>query len=547
MKKLFYSIVLVFLSVQVFAQDISIIPRPNKIVINKGEFAMSSAKAVRYSEGLAFEAGHLQMVLKEKTGLDIPLQAGKAGKQGISLSIDGSLTKKLGREGYILNATNSGVEISAATATGVFYGIQSLLQGVQKGPNGFVLPSMIIEDKPRFSWRAFMLDEARHFKGKEEVKLLLDEMARLRMNTFHWHLTDDQGWRIEIMKYPLLTKIGSTRKSTQVGEKKWASNKQSGEPHSGFYTQDEIKEIVAYAAERHINVVPEIEMPGHATAAVASYPWLGVSNKKIEVPASLGRSTHIYDVTSPKVNEFIRDVLQEVFALFPSKIIHIGGDEVAYDAWMESAHVNDYMKKNGIKTYADLQVNFTNNISKYIEQNGRQMMGWNEIMGINIHHDFEEKKDDENAQTALAKDVVVQFWKGDVKLITDAAMAGYRLVNSHSSHTYLDYPYTNISLQKAYSFDPIPADLKPEYHKQIIGTGCQMWSEWIPTRGEMHYQVFPRIAAFAETGWTNPESKNYQHFRTSLLPLLKDWEARGIYFAPLKDADPEENKTAKSE
>ncbi|PRY02911.1 hexosaminidase [Pontibacter ummariensis] len=543
MKKLLYLILLVCLAAfEAGAQELNIIPRPNEIELAKGQFELGSAKAIQYTSEAEKEAAFLQAALQERYNMNLLTNSGKGKKNTISLELDKKLSKDLGGEGYRLTATPTQVAIQAATTAGIYYGVQSLLQAIYTSGENHVLPAVVIEDKPRFSWRAFMLDEARHFKGKEEVKLLLDEMARLKMNTFHWHLVDDQGWRIEIKKYPKLTEVGSVRKSTQVGERKWNSNKQSGEPHSGFYTQKDIKEIVAYAAERHINVVPEIEMPGHSSAAIAAYPWLGTNNQKIEVPVKFGRFYDIYDVTSPKVQKFFHDVLQEVFTLFPSRVIHVGGDEVGYEAWEKSQQVNAYMKEHGIKTYADLQVHFTNNISRYIEQNGRRMMGWNEIMGINIHPDFEEKKADANAETQLAKNVVVHFWKGDVKLITQAASKGYQLVNSLHSMSYLDYDFGAIPLQKAYSFDPVPQELKEEYHQNIIGTGSQMWSEWIPTRGEMHYQVFPRLAAYAEVGWTQPHNKSYKQFRQALLPLLKVWEGRGIHFAPLSDVERAENQ-----
>lgn len=545
MKKIFSLITIclaVMVTLQAGAQEINIIPRPNKMQPGKGRFDLNNTKVIYYTAAAQSEADFLQKALKERYGLELTQKTGKAKKNAINLELDNNLPAGLGTEGYTLTVTPTSVSIKAAAAANIYYGIQSLLQTVSTTDKGHAVAAVTIQDKPRFAWRAFMLDEARHFKGKEEVKLLLDEMARLKMNTFHWHLVDDQGWRIEIKKYPLLTEVGAVRKSTQVGEQKWNSNKQSGEPHSGFYTQEEIKEIVAYAAERHINVVPEIEMPGHASAAIAAYPWLGTDNQQIEVPVKFGRFYDIYDVTSPKVQEFLHDVLQEVFALFPSQVIHIGGDEVGYEAWEKSEKVNAYMKAHGIKTYADLQVHFTNNISRYIEQNGRRMMGWNEIMGVNIHPDFEEKKGDANAETELAKNVVVHFWKGDVKLITQAASKGYQLVNSLHSMTYLDYDYSSIPLQKAYSFDPIPQELAKEYHQNIIGTGCQMWGEWTPTRGEMEYQTFPRLAAYAEVGWTNTENKGYEQFRKALLPLLKVWEDKGIYFAPLSDAEAAKNQ-----
>ncbi|QNE42043.1 beta-N-acetylhexosaminidase (plasmid) [Hymenobacter sp. NBH84] len=519
------------------AQEINIIPRPNRLVAGKGQFDLGSAPAIYYAAAAEREAGFLQRALQERYTLRPTTTAGKARKGSISLEVSPKQAGALGSEGYRLSVTPQQVTVQAATAAGVHYGVQSLLQAVDSSGKSPFVPAVAIEDQPRFAWRAFMLDEARHFKGKQEVKRMLDEMARLKMNTFHWHLVDDQGWRIEIKKYPKLTEVGATRRSTQVGPAKWKSTKQSGEPHGGFYTQQDVRELVAYAAERHITIVPEIEMPGHASAAFAAYPWLGTRNEQVEVPVLFGRSFDVYNVVSPKVQEFLRDVLLEVFALFPSKVIHIGGDEVDYGPWEKSPQVNAYMKEHGIKTYADLQVQFTNGISQFIEQHGRRMMGWNEIMGINIHPDFEEKKADANAETELAKNVVVHFWKGDVKLITQAASKGYQVVNSINGMTYLDYDYSSIPLQKAYGFDPVPQGLAKEYHANIIGTGCQMWSEWVPTRGEMHYQVFPRIAAYAEVSWTNPARKDYDQFRKALLPLLKVWESKGIYFAPLADAE----------
>lgn len=375
-----------------------------------------------------------------------------------------------------------------------------------------------------------MLDEARYFKGKEQVKLLLNEMAYLKMNIFHWHLVDDQGWRIEIKKYPKLTEIGSKRKSTQIGPLQWESPIQSAESHEGFYTQDEIKEIVAYAKVRNITIVPEIEMPGHSTAAIASYSWLGTSKKEIEVPIKFGVGKDVYDVTNPRVTQFLRDVLDEVMELFPSKVIHIGGDEVKYNHWKNSSSVKQYMSKKNLKTPADLQVYFTNSISKYLQSKGRRMMGWNEIMGHNLH-EYQDKSDTKTSQK-LAKESIVHFWKGDVELATTAAKNGYEIVNSLHSSTYLDYRYKNLPLSKSYAFNPIPKDLSNEYHDKVIGLGCQMWGEWIPTDGEMHYKVFPRIAAYAEVGWTNLEKKDFSDFKINLKNLQKRWSAKDIYFAP---------------
>lgn len=374
-----------------------------------------------------------------------------------------------------------------------------------------------------------MLDEARHFKGMDQVKMLLDEMALLKMNVFHWHLVDDQGWRIEIKKYPKLTEIGSKRKSTQIGPLEWESPIQSAEPHEGFYTQEQIKEVIKYAKERHITVVPEIEMPGHSTAAIVSYSWLGTSTEEIEVPIKFGVGKDVYDVTNPKVTQFLTDVLDEVMTLFPSEVIHIGGDEVKYNHWKNSASVREYMFQKNLKTPADLQVYFTNNMSNYLKNKGRRMMGWNEIMGHNLH--FYQDKEDTKTTQKLAKETIVHFWKGDDELLTTAASNGYEIVNSLHSYTYLDYTYKVLPLSKAYSFDPIPETLDPKYHDKIIGLGAQMWGEWIPTKGEMHFKVFPRIAAYAEIGWTNKENKDFNSFKSALKHLQKSWAKKGIYFA----------------
>jgi len=297
-------------------------------------------------------------------------------------------------EAYELNITPKKIIVQANSPSGYFYGVlsiqQLMVEDSSTSKTKWLLPTVSIKDAPMFGWRAFMLDEARYFQGEKFVKKILDQMALLKMNVFHWHLTDDAGWRMEIKKYPKLTEIGSHRIDSEI--ETWKSGKLQGKPHGGFYTQEQIKSIVAYATARHITVVPEFEMPGHASAAIASYTWLGTAGKDIDVPVTFGRHYDNYDVTKPEVVQFVKDVLTEMFEFFPSKIIHIGGDEVGYKVWEESKHVQKYMKDNDLSTPADLQIAFTNEISKFIEKNGRRMMGWNEIMGINIHQGFEEKK-----------------------------------------------------------------------------------------------------------------------------------------------------------
>lgn len=523
------------------SQEIHITPRPQKLIIKSGAFKINNKTQIVFNDSSKKIVKDLQNYFSKEFNITTKLTEYQNLKNNfLAFQIDESFTD----EAYELTISDNNIIICANSKKGWFYGLQTLKQicsfnaYYSKYEKYIEVKNLKIEDKPSFKWRAFMLDEARYFKGMEQVKMLLDEMAYLKMNVFHWHLVDDQGWRIEIKKYPKLTEIGSKRKSTQIGPLQWESPIQSAEPHEGFYTQEQIKEIINYAADRHITIVPEIEMPGHSTAAIASYSWLGTSKKEIEVPIKFGVGKDVYDVTNPRVYQFLTDVLDEVMALFPSKVIHIGGDEVKYNHWKASASVLKYMNEKKLKTPADLQVYFTNSISKYLQSKGRRMMGWNEIMGHNLHH-YQDKKDTETSQK-LAKETIIHFWKGDVNLATTAASNGYEIVNSLHSYTYLDYKYKNLPLSKAYSFNPIPKDLDKKYHNKIIGLGCQMWGEWIPTNGNMHYQTFPRIAAYAEIGWTNIDRKDFKYFKYSLKNLQKRWTHKEIYFA--SDEFVEKNK-----
>lgn len=532
---LFFSFILSLNSQAIFSQKTLITPQPQKMVLGSNSIIINSETQIVFNNDSKDIVKSLQKYFKENFKIGVKTTDYQSLKKNY---IDFQKDETLTNEAYKLVVSDNKIIIYAKSKTGWFYGLQTLKQlcsfnsHYSKYQRTIKLKDIKIEDAPRFKWRSFMLDEARYFKGMKQVKLLLDEMAFLKMNVFHWHLVDDQGWRIEIKKYPKLTEIGSKRKSTQVGPLQWESPIQSGEPHEGFYTQEQIKEVIAYAKERHITIVPEIEMPGHSTAAIAAYSWLGTSKKEIEVPIKFGVGKDVYDVTNPRTYKFLTDVLDEVMSLFPSKVIHIGGDEVKYNHWKSSFSVQEYMKKNNLATPADLQVYFTNSISKYLQNKGRRMMGWNEIMGHNLH--FYQNKEDTKTTQKLAKESIIHFWKGDVKLATTAASNGYEIVNSLHNFTYLDYRYKNLPLSKAYSFDPIPKDLDKKYHSKVIGIGCQMWGEWIPTVGEMHYKVFPRIAAYAEIGWTQKENKSFNTFKSSLTNIQKRWATKGIYFAPNK-------------
>lgn len=523
-----FAIVIIITTAVHSQNEISIVPQPSRVEEGNGFYSLSGDVKIITDGSVENEASYLASVLEKGFGKKPEVESEGSG---IVLKLDPGLKKALGEEGYMVSIEEEGVTIEAANNPGIFYGIQTLRQLLPpsfeftKQEDSINIPSVKITDKPRFPWRAFMLDESRHFKGSEEVKKLLDQMAQLKMNTFHWHLTDDQGWRIEIKKYPLLTEIGSKRKDTQKSRN---STNFTGEPHGGYYTQEEIKEIIEYAKKLHIEIVPEIEMPGHAMAAIAAYPWLGSLGTTKEVAVTFGKMDDSFNVSDPKVVQFLKDVLDEVIALFPSKVIHIGGDEVNYEPWENSEAVKAFMGKEGLKSPVDLQIYFTNQISNYIDNAGKRMMGWNEILGDDIHEEHGENAG--KVEQKLAESAIVHFWKGDLELINQAVEEGYEVVNSNHWDTYLDYTYERIPLSKSYAFNPIPEGLDEKYHSKILGSGAQMWSEYIPTVEKMERQIFPRLAAYAEVGWTSLSEKDFERFKKSLKILKERWTHSGINF-----------------
>lgn len=495
-----------FFSFPLKAEDsVRLIPQPAEIRMRFGTLTLPGSVGISYSPVLNTEATLLSKYLQESK-FATKLYSGKSGAM-IQLQLSQTILPAH-KEGYILQVSDRNIQIKSSSSAGIFYGIQTLRQLIGKYPDRR-LPQLTITDYPNFSWRAFMLDEARYFKGKEVVCRLLDQMAYLKMNTFHWHLTDDQGWRIEIKKYPKLTEIGSYRDSSEINH--FESDVFDGKPHSGYYTQKEIKEIIEYARERHINIVPEIEMPGHASAAIASYPWLGTNNAPIKVPGKFGVHYNVYNVADPKVLDALKDILTEVIELFPSPVIHIGGDEVKYNQWKESPAVQAYMQKHALQTPAELQVHFTNGISNWLSSKGKRMMGWNEITGSKLH-EYQSSTDTAIQNEKLAKNAIVHCWKGDYSLIKEAIENGYDIVNAYHEYTYLDYDYKKIPLEKAYHFNPVPEGLTSEQQAHVLGISCQMWGEFIPTVESMDKLLFPRIAAYAETGWSMEKNKDFQQF-----------------------------------
>ena len=496
----------------------SVIPYPNKLIKLEGFFEFKTNLTVT-------------MPVRFKSELDLMKEI-FADEYHVKIieSQNGKLVFKenetLPQEAYILSVNSNQIIVEASTTTGCFYAVQTIRQLMSLSGNGsYSIANCSITDQPAFSWRAYLLDEARYFKGKDVVKEILDEMAMLKMNVMQWHLTDDAGWRVEIKKYPLLTETGAWRDSTQSVN--WQGKIYDSNPHGGYYSQNEIRELVEYASKRHITIVPEIEMPGHMSAAIAAYPWLGASGKAIRVPVDFGVRYDVLNIAEPKVYTFLYDVLKEIMDLFPGKVIHIGGDEVRNDQWKTNAAINDIMKKEGFKNYSDMHVYFVNRISKYIENNGRRMMGWNDILGKNVH----EWSNEANTTQSLAKNTIIHFWKGDPALLEDALAQGYEIVNSYHEFTYLDYNYKSIPLEKAYQFDPAPKEISAEKKRNILGSGCQMWGEWIPSVADLHRQTFPRIAAYAEDGWTKTENKDYARFKNSLINLKYRWDKKGIFYS----------------
>ncbi len=512
------------------ASDV-IIPIPNNIAVGTKSISLSNGVKINTTN-----ADELAQYLTSKLEVE---EVATDGVVAINITVDSSAT--IEEQGYKLIVNERGVDILASDEAGAFYGAQTLLQIITEVEGEKVVLFQSIDDAPRFKWRSYMLDEARHFYGMDYIYRTLDNMADMKLNVLHWHLTDDAGWRIEIKQYPLLTQIGSKRKDTESGT--WGSGKTAGKPHEGFYTQEQIRDVVAYAKARHIKIVPEIEMPGHASASVAAYPWLATKNQKIEVPTTFGKHYFIYDVINPDVITFLENVIVEVIDLFDADVVHIGGDEVRFNQWEEDAEMQAHKKKMGYDSYMDIQIEFTNIMSHFIENQGCSMMGWNEILGTNHHVEDEIIYSDISGD--VAKSAIVQFWKGDVKSISEAAASGYKLVNSFHRYTYLDYSYSIVPLSKAYSFEPIPEDLDEQYHDNIIGIGCQMWTEWRPTAADAEWMTYPRIAAYAEVGWSQPQVKDYDGFLTRLGPVMESWKANGFNVCPLEEADIEEYIPAK--
>jgi hexosaminidase len=528
-KRLFFiglSVSVASFSNKVLSNEIlHILPYPQEIKYHGEWFTLHSELDIRADEKLENEKTFLVPYVQSWNTV---IETQREGEIVIHVYLDDTIHES--EEAYRLIIRDSEIKIIGTTERGCFYGIQTLIQLVDTDAGKVRLPQLEILDYPNYCWRSYMLDEARYFFGKEFVFKLLDELAALKVNKFHWHLTDDAGWRIEIKKYPLLVEKGSLRDSSKIEDKvngiRFGTQLYDGIPHGGFYTQKEIKEIIRYAQTLKIDIIPEIEMPGHSSAAIVAYPWLGVKGELERVPTKFGKHQDSYNIADPKVIGFLHDVLDEVCELFPYEVIHIGGDEVLFGAWNESKEIQDYLKEHNLKSAADAQIKFTNDISKYLESKGKRMMGWNEIMGYNVH-DF-NGVEDYQIQTSLSKNAIIHFWQGSKEMVTLAAQNGHDVVYSGAGDTYLDYYYKNVSLNKVYHMQPIPNGLDGKYIENILGVGVQMWTEWAPTYKDVEYKTFPRVAAFAESTWSG--KYDYKGFLVRLKKYSKRWIKKGLQF-----------------
>lgn len=534
------------LSVSPARAQYDVLPLPQSIEIQKGEpFTLwGGLVQIVAPENLQGEAEFLQAYLKDITSETLPIaQKREKGMSYIELSVSPKVTAP---EGYVLTINKKGITIAGGSAAGVFYGVQTLRKTVVNArqlqhvteltnqpsassatPPFTLLYPVVITDAPRFSWRGMHLDCSRHFWSVDFVKKFIDLLALHNMNVFHWHLTDDQGWRIEIKKWPRLTTVGSQRSGTIIGTN---SDLDDGIPYGGYYTQAEAREVVAYAAARHITIVPEIDMPGHMLAALAAYPELGCTGGPYQVGHYWGVYKDVLCVGNPRVYEFVQDVLTEVMDIFPSKVIHIGGDETPSEKWQHCKKCDEiYIKKtlegrvsgqvegdsDGPRTMPEypyeemvrsvLQPYFTNKVFNILASKGRRALGWDEILD------------------GAPQDAMIMSWRGTAPG-AKAAEAGHDVVMAPTTHCYFDYQQVEdtqfepsrcggfIPIERVYSLDPAPDSLSVEARRHILGTQANLWAEYMTNEQMVEYQALPRMSALAEVQWTQPEHKDYKAF-----------------------------------
>jgi hexosaminidase len=520
---------------------LSVIPRPVHMTHRAGAFSLTQSTVIVTDRATRQIGYQLADWLYPATGYRLSTIGSAGGATRlIEIRLDSTLAR-LGDEGYRLTVTPTRITIRAFRPAGAFYGVETLrelfppdiFRAAPVAGVAWTVPAAEIEDWPRFAWRGAHLDVSRSFMPKEFVKKYIDLLALHKLNRFHWHLTDDQGWRIEIKKYPLLTQVGAWRSQSLVGVQhgyadtsQWVYDKI---PHGGFYTQDDVREIVAYAQARFVTVVPEIEMPGHAQAAIAAYPWLGNTGQQLQVLTHWGVDQNILNPSDSAIH-FMQDVLTEVLALFPSHWIHTGGDEAPKQQWQASPVAQDRIKQLGLHNENELQSWLTAQMSQWLAARGRALIGWDEIL--------------EGGTEGLAPNAVVMSWRGIDGGIA-AARAGHDVVMTPTSNTYFDYYQSQdneheplaigglLPLDTVYAYEPIPAVLDSIQAKHVLGTQGQIWTEYQRTPKNVEYMVFPRLIALAEVAWTPKEEKGIADFKSRLARHLARLSALDVKYRPL--------------
>lgn len=504
-----------------------IIPVPEKYQVEEGYFNLTDRILLSHKDDneINVTAGYLQKILKDD--FNISCESGTGDNNIIILVTDKSIPDN---EGYTLEINKTEIKITGASSAGIFNGIQSLRQIINNSApenNNRKIKCVFIQDKPVLDWRGFMLDVSRHFFPKEFIIRLIDILALHKLNKLHLHLVDDQGWRIEIKKYPLLTEVGAWRVDREHLDWNERPLQKEGEKatYGGFYSQQDIKEIIKYAQERNIEVIPEIEMPAHTVSSLAAYPELSCTGNKITVlPGSYWPNRDLYCAGKETTFSFLEDVLQEVAGLFPSKYIHIGGDEADYSQWEKCPDCQKKMKELNLNQVSELQSYFIERINKYIKKFNKQLIGWDEVF-----------------ERGISKDVTVMTWR-DIKFGTDAAKAGYKVLMSPTSNLYFDYYQGDMDtepqaiggytpLSKVYDFNPLPDELNDQQKKNIIGIQANLWTEFIGTTNKAEYMILPRLAALSEVAWSNKNNKNYNDFINRLQGLTDYYKMYGYNYS----------------
>ena len=502
------------------APEVNIVPKPLNVEMGDGSFTVDAATVVTVGRDASLRSvGELFAAMIEPvTGRAVKVKTAADGAK-IDLAVD----PELGEEEYVLRVTPAGADVRGGSPKGVLYGLQSLRQLVIEGEG--TVPAVTVKDKPYFGYRGAMLDVCRHFMPVEDVKAFIDILAMHKLNRFHFHLTDDQGWRIEIKRYPRLTQVGAWRSKSQIGSYEEKPATFEFGRYGGFYTQDEIREVVAYAAERYITVIPEIEMPGHSLAALTAYPWLGCTNgdESYEIAGWICGPGNVLCPGKESTFEFLENVLDEVVALFPSKLIHIGGDECPRVRWKECPDCRARMEDEGIEDEAGLQTYLTLRIGRHLEAKGRRLIGWDEIM-----------------EGGLSPGAVIMSWRGTQGGIA-AAREYHHVVMTPGQYLYFDKRGTDspdepvslnlsLPLEKIYGYDPAEG-LSEEEQQYLLGVQANLWTEFVATGKRVEYQLLPRIYALSEIAWSPVARKSWEEFSRQRLPAyLARLDAEGAAY-----------------